>query len=915
MASATSIVILVAWLASTSASLFLPRCSWCSPIVSTPGVATPGVATPTPGVATPITPITARTMATSTPTMATSTPTTGMYTPTTDMYTPTDTSTTDMYTPTDISTTDMYTLTESTRAGGSSISPSPPFFDIDLHRLAKVKTWHLKSLKVAARNAAHDAESCFYFDLHYHMLTGRINATIFKNGQSYPSLRCEKNSSTGAGALECFTDDDAFPFLPLGTNYETYFVGGLQGVRDSDGYKATMWCVFYSSRTPDTADLWKIEQWLKGVKIIGQHDVVEIDMGVSCPQYLSTAFPAPITSIPVAVSCLKRNFLDDFDLARYSGSWHDIMVASKPTPPTFVQCLTHVFATASNAVAYFEKTYSIRTGQFTTLQGMAAFEGPPGQGVFSLILPTGVKQTYRVVDTDYDSYSVIVSCNDEGQATETLRVLSRRYWLGKGARSKVNEVLRLYGVNNIEGEMIDLDTRPCIPDTCVPRGPAMRDFDALQFVGTWYLVKSLDLPPRNPPKCPTYLLAAAVNGSMFLQTSDARNSFSRPEMLEIVPVDLLSGEGRYVFRDRPGAPVRHYDILYASYQSWALVSACSDPPEDYRDNAAHNSLKIIARSRDPSQLPEKEVTDVLRDLDLDIIDFQSSDSVCDTLKCPLDVTTVEKFDRAKFQGTWVVLEETPTDTTTGFCTRHHFSKGRANKMTLDIHQYNSDGESVANRTYELDTVDPSEAKFTTEDPVRSGRDIFENYWVLDTDYKEFAVVYSCSDRVKGWDSARTWVLGRSTARLGHAAALRVLNVLTYSFVDMRKLREVDHHIAPCPQTPADVCPDDDDNGGGSPPFGPKSNGRRLAARAGLLAVSLATLVFVGIHARVGMQGLGLSMASDSDSADATAISPCLIHLPMSATDSPPPDSPGCDLPFNLPTGPGEVLERPCGEQE
>ncbi|KAE8742040.1 hypothetical protein FOCC_FOCC012415 [Frankliniella occidentalis] len=668
--------------------------------------------------------------------------------------------------------------------------------------------------------------------------------------QSYPSLRCEKDSSMGAGALECFTDDDA--------------------------------------------DLWKIEQWLKGVKIIGQHDVVEIDMGVSCPQYLSTAFPAPITSIPVAVSCLKRNFLEDFDLARYSGSWHDIMVAFKPTPPTFVQCLTHVFATASNAVAYFEKTYSIRTGQFTTLQGMAAFEGPPGMGVFSLILPTGVKQTYRVVDTDYDSYSVIVSCNDEGQATETLRVLSRRYWLGKGARSKVNEVLRLYGVNNIEGEMIDLDTRPCIPDTCVPRGPAMRDFDALQFAGTWYLVKSLDLPPRNPPKCPTYLLAAAVNGSMFLQTSDARNSFSRPEMLEIVPVDLLSGEGRYVFRDRPGAPVRHYDILYASYQSWALVSACSDPPEDYRDNAAHSkclsvlamsppypfnrcpmlptfavadSLKIIARSRDPSQLPEKEVTDVLRDLDLDIIDFQSSDSVCDTLKCPLDVTTVEKFDRAKVSST------------------------SNNQLLCEVRDAirlftlkNFSGESVANRTYELDTVDPSEAKFTTEDPVRSGR-------------------------------ARTWVLGRSTARLGHAAALRVLNVLTYSFVDMRKLREVDHHIAPCPQTPADVCPDDDDNGGGSPPFGPKSNGRRLAARAGLLAVSLATLVFVGIHARVGMQGLGLSMASDSDSADATAISPCLIHLPMSATDSPPPDSPGCDLPFNLPTGPGEVLERPCGEQE
>ncbi len=44
---------------------------------------------------------------------------------------------------------------------------------------------------------------------------------------------------------------------------------------------------------------------------------------------------------------------------QYVGSWHEIMVM-KWDPMPAAPCMTHVFAWASNALAYFEKFYDIR---------------------------------------------------------------------------------------------------------------------------------------------------------------------------------------------------------------------------------------------------------------------------------------------------------------------------------------------------------------------------------------------------------------------------------------------------------------------------------------------------------------------------------------------------------------------------
>ncbi|KAK3927888.1 Apolipoprotein D [Frankliniella fusca] len=798
----------------------------------------------------------------------------------------------------------------------TSTTSAPEDFDVDVSRLtSSVTWWHVKRLNIPAPSALSlciwaqtlaipgDAES--------------LGVNVF--GSSITELQCTKITVCMFECSKAGNDEpESFTIVVLGTNYETYLVVGVECKISMNTYAAKYWVVFTSSPgglRPEDAN--KVERMLLWVTDTEGNDVTMSDAGQDCPVHPDVTDPPssasspdtttdlstpqtttphidPITAVPVIVLCASKSYMQDFDMERYSGSWHDIMVTKSFKPPPS-PCTTHLFASASNAMTYFEKDYDIRAASYTLKQGFAEPLGPISRGMFAVILPPRgpLKETrvmkYSIVETDYDEYAVVMDCRENHMIGEQkVRVLGRRYWLGAAAHERVTRVLQVLGVNN-PGTMVQIDTRPCLPDVCLRRGPAMPDFDARQFAGAWHLVRWLDVPAGPLPECVTYLNAAAVNASIFLHVSDAHDSFSRRAVQEALPVDRLTGEGRYVVRGHLSQPTTHFDVIHAVYNSWALVSLCTEPDEVSPGRTAHNSLRILSRSRDPSKFPEEEVAQTLTKLDLDLTNFERilySSNVCDPVKCPLDIPAMDRFDPTKFQGVWVVLEETATDVTTGFCTRHRIKRGRLNRMTLDVFQYNSDGESVSNRTYDLDSQHPSEGRYMASDMLESHRDIFEYYWVLDTDYKEFAVVYSCSDHSGGWENARTWVLGRSTVGLGHASTMRVMDVLANSYVDTRRLREVDHQIAPCPPH---HLPDDD---GWPVPGDGSGGGSRLAARGGLLVLCAAALAFAGVHARlgVGLRGLGLSTAAAPPGTPAGSdSSPCAL----AAADNDSPAGGGC----------------------
>lgn len=161
-------------------------------------------------------------------------------------------------------------------------------------------------------------------------------------------------------------------------------------------------------------------------------------------------------------------------------------------------------------------------------------------------------------------------------------------------------------------------------------------------------------------------------------------------------------------------------------------------------------------------------------------------------ECP-QVTTKEGFDIASYMGKWYELEKYPNSFQKGDCGVAEYVLQDDGIVAVNNTERKPDGfagTAIGQARDDPSSTDPArlQVRFSKWAP-------WGKYWVLDTDYTSYSVVYSCTDYIVRRVEF-LWILGRKT-NLSEATRQQISSLLTNFKIDESKLRVTDHSQQKC----------------------------------------------------------------------------------------------------------------------
>ncbi|XP_076323583.1 apolipoprotein D-like isoform X2 [Tachypleus tridentatus] len=127
-----------------------------------------------------------------------------------------------------------------------------------------------------------------------------------------------------------------------------------------------------------------------------------------------------LTAVTMA-KCTSRSFLNgvcpqppvkaDFELEKYLGTWYEV----EKNPTVFQsgqKCTSATYTLKDNGkVTVFNKAAIAETGDVTTIEGEAYIPDPSEPAKLLVSFPGNpFDSNYWILDTDYEKYSVVFSC-------------------------------------------------------------------------------------------------------------------------------------------------------------------------------------------------------------------------------------------------------------------------------------------------------------------------------------------------------------------------------------------------------------------------------------------------------------------------------------------------------------------------
>jgi len=164
--------------------------------------------------------------------------------------------------------------------------------------------------------------------------------------------------------------------------------------------------------------------------------------------------------------------------------------------------------------------------------------------------------------------------------------------------------------------------------------------------------------------------------------------------------------------------------------------------------------------------------------------------------CP-EVTTKADFNLVPYMGRWWELEKYPNMFQTGDCGFAHYALKDDAIIAVNNTELRPDGTvntAIGQARSDPKSTNPAhlQVRFSKWQP-------WGKYWVLDTDYKSFSVVYSCSsywiNRVE-----YLWILGRAQS-LTPERRQAISSMLSKFGIKECKLRKTSHGKEKCGDFP------------------------------------------------------------------------------------------------------------------
>ncbi|XP_055978016.1 apolipoprotein D [Sorex fumeus] len=160
---------------------------------------------------------------------------------------------------------------------------------------------------------------------------------------------------------------------------------------------------------------------------------------------------------------------------------------------------------------------------------------------------------------------------------------------------------------------------------------------------------------------------------------------------------------------------------------------------------------------------------------------------------PCRALPVQKnFNVTKYLGSWYEIEKIPTSFEQGSCIQANYSLKRNGNIKVINQEMRPDGT--------LNHLEGEAIQSNLTEPAKLGVKFFwlmpwAPYWVLATDYENYALVYSCTTILWLFHADYVWILGRSPY-LSPKTIAYLKDILTTNHIDIQKMTTTDQVNCP-----------------------------------------------------------------------------------------------------------------------
>ncbi|XP_073846742.1 apolipoprotein D-like [Musca autumnalis] len=154
--------------------------------------------------------------------------------------------------------------------------------------------------------------------------------------------------------------------------------------------------------------------------------------------------------------------------------------------------------------------------------------------------------------------------------------------------------------------------------------------------------------------------------------------------------------------------------------------------------------------------------------------------------CPENIKTVESLDLQKYLGSWYEYAKYPVYfESEGKCVTAKYTLNADNTVKVENSLVNEKSNVYENIIGSASVVAPG--KLLVKFPVSPAYNVSSNYWVLDTDYENYATVYSCTPLTNESHATIVWILTR--AQIPNAAVIdKAANALKENNISLLPLK-------------------------------------------------------------------------------------------------------------------------------
>ncbi|XP_045859881.1 apolipoprotein D [Meles meles] len=162
-------------------------------------------------------------------------------------------------------------------------------------------------------------------------------------------------------------------------------------------------------------------------------------------------------------------------------------------------------------------------------------------------------------------------------------------------------------------------------------------------------------------------------------------------------------------------------------------------------------------------------------------------------KCPTPPVQ-ENFDVNKYLGRWYEIEKIPVTFEKGSCIQANYSLMENGNIKVINQELRSDGT--------VNQIEGEATQGNLTEPAKLGVKFFwlmpsAPYWVLATDYENYALVYSCTTIVWLFHMDHVWILGRNPY-LPPETVTYLKDILASNDIDIEKMTITDQ--VNCPES-------------------------------------------------------------------------------------------------------------------